>query len=63
MSGKSIANLTLTLVNVAMGRTPADMVIRNGVWVCVQSGEFIPETDVAINQVASRSLAKMPVTR
>jgi adenine deaminase len=24
------------------------MVIRNGVWVCVQSGEFIPETDVAI---------------
>ena len=48
MSGKSIVNLTLTLVNVAMGRTPADMVIRNGVWVCVQSGEFIPETDVAI---------------
>ncbi len=36
------------LVDVAMGRKPADMVIRNGTWVCVQSGEYIPETDIAI---------------
>jgi adenine deaminase len=35
-------------VDVAMGRLPADMVIRNGQWVCVQSGEIIPNTDIAI---------------
>lgn len=38
----------LTLVNVAMGRTPADLVIRDGRWVCVQSGEIIPHTDIAV---------------
>jgi adenine deaminase len=48
VSASSIAKLTLTLVDVAMGRTPAELVIRNGVWVCVQSGEFIPGTDVAV---------------
>ena len=31
-----------------MGRAPADLVIRNGQWVCVQSGEIIPNTDIAI---------------
>jgi len=31
-----------------MGRTPADLVIRNGLWVCVQSGEFVPHTDIAV---------------
>jgi adenine deaminase len=31
-----------------MGRRPADMVIRNGRWVNVHSGEIIPNTDVAI---------------
>jgi adenine deaminase len=36
------------LVDVAMGRLPADLVIRGGRWVCVQSGEIIPETDIAI---------------
>jgi adenine deaminase len=36
------------LVDVAMGRKPANLVIRNGTWVCVQSGEFIPKTDIAI---------------
>jgi adenine deaminase len=36
------------LVDCAMGRASADLVIRNGVWVCVQSGEFVPATDVAI---------------
>jgi adenine deaminase len=36
------------LVDVAMGRLPAELVIRNGRWVCVQSGEIIPNTDIAI---------------
>ena len=40
--------LTKKLVNVAMGRVPADLVIRNGIWVSVQSGEFIPKTDIVI---------------
>src|SRR5512136_92852 len=40
--------LTRTLIDVAMGRQPADLVLRKGTWVCVQSGEFVPETDVAI---------------
>jgi adenine deaminase len=31
-----------------MGRVPADLVIRNGQWVSVQSGEIIPGSDVAI---------------
>ena len=39
---------TRTLVDVAMGRAPADLVIQNGRWVCVQSGEIIPGTDVAV---------------
>jgi len=38
-----------TLVDVAMGRQPADLVIRDGTWACVQSGEFIPHTDIAIS--------------
>jgi len=44
------ASITLTrsLVDVAMGRKPADMVIRKGQWVSVQSGEIIPDTDIAI---------------
>jgi adenine deaminase len=36
------------LVDVAMGRQPADLVIRDGRWVCVQSGEIIPHTDIAV---------------
>ncbi len=36
------------LVEVAMGRRPADLVIKNGRWVCVQTGEVIPNTDLAI---------------
>jgi adenine deaminase len=39
---------TPRLIDVAMGRSPADMVIRNGQWVNVHSGEIIPNTDVAI---------------
>ncbi len=36
------------LVDVAMGRVPADLVVRRGRWVCVQSGEIIDDTDVAV---------------
>ncbi|MDR3572678.1 MAG: adenine deaminase [Anaerolineaceae bacterium] len=36
------------LVDCAMGRASADLVIRQGQWVCVQTGEIIPKTDVAI---------------
>jgi adenine deaminase len=36
------------LVDVCMGRRPADLVIRDGRWVCVQSGEIIPRTDIAV---------------
>ncbi|HLF88030.1 MAG TPA: adenine deaminase [Anaerolineales bacterium] len=44
----ALTSRTRTLVDVAMGRTPADLVIRHGRWVCVQSGEIIPHTDIAI---------------
>lgn len=44
----SSTKLTRALVDVAMGRIPADLVIRGGKWVCVQSGEIIPNTDIAI---------------
>lgn len=37
-----------SLVDCAMGRVPADLVIRAGKWVSVQTGEIIPDTDVAI---------------
>jgi adenine deaminase len=36
------------LVNVAMGRKAAEVVVRNGMWVNVHSGEVIPATDLAI---------------
>ena len=36
------------LVDVAMGRKPADLVVRNGRWVNVHSGEIIAGTDLAI---------------
>ncbi|MCD1642386.1 adenine deaminase [Aurantimonas coralicida] len=36
------------LVDVAMGRTHADLVVRNARWVNVHSGEIIPQTDVAV---------------
>ncbi|PKO06857.1 MAG: adenine deaminase [Chloroflexi bacterium HGW-Chloroflexi-3] len=37
------------LVNVAMGRKTASLVIKNGRWVCVQTGEIIENIDVAIS--------------
>ena len=39
-----------SLVDVAMGRKPADRVIRNVRWVNVYSGEVIPNTDIAITE-------------
>jgi adenine deaminase len=36
------------LVDVATGRRPADLVVRNGRWVNVHSGEIIAGTDLAI---------------
>lgn len=44
----SSTKLTRALVDTAMGRVPADTVILNGQWVCVQSGEILPGTDIAI---------------
>ena len=48
MTGEAYAQMTRALVDVAMGRLPADLVIRNGRWVCVQSGEILPDIDVAV---------------
>jgi adenine deaminase len=31
-----------------MGRAPADLLIRHGRWVCVQSGEIVPDTDIVV---------------
>jgi adenine deaminase len=36
------------LIDVAMGRAPADLVLQQGTWVCVQTGELIQNTDIAI---------------
>ncbi|HET6595407.1 MAG TPA: adenine deaminase [Anaerolineales bacterium] len=44
----SSTKLTRALIDVAMGRLPADLVIQNGNWVSVQSGEILPGSDVAI---------------
>lgn len=48
MKPAEIAAMTRGLVDVAMGRRPADMVIRSGRWISVQSGEIVPNTDIAI---------------
>jgi len=48
MKSNDIMKRTQMLVDVAMGREPADLVIRKGRWVCVQSGEIIPNTDIAV---------------
>ena len=38
-------DVSRALVDCAMGRLPADLVIRGGRWVCVQSGEIVPDTE------------------
>lgn len=45
----SWAQSAKTLVDVAMGRVPADTVIRGGKWVNVHSGEIIKDTSIAIS--------------
>lgn len=45
---KTWSELALQLVDVAMGRTPADCVIRNGRWVNVFTREILDNTDIAI---------------
>jgi adenine deaminase len=48
MNAAKWGKMTKNLVEVAMGRAPADIVIRGGRWVCVQSGEIISDTSIAI---------------
>jgi adenine deaminase len=48
-NAQQIAKTSRRLADVAMGRQPADLVIRGGQWVCVQSGEIIADTDIAIS--------------
>ncbi|MFN2113749.1 MAG: adenine deaminase [Anaerolineales bacterium] len=48
MNAKEISARTRALVDVAMGRKKADLVIQNGRWVCVQSGEIISGIDIAV---------------
>jgi adenine deaminase len=45
---KSDFSSTRNLIDVAMGRASADLVLLKGTWACVQSGEFVPDTDIAI---------------
>jgi adenine deaminase len=40
--------LSRSLVDVAMGRETADIVIKNGRWVNVQSGEILAHSDIAV---------------
>lgn len=49
MDAKSLSEMTRRLVDVAMGRAAADLVIRDGRWVCVQSGEILEHHDIAIS--------------
>lgn len=48
-SASQITQTTRNLVDVAMGRKAADLVLRNGHLVSVQSGEIIENSDVAIS--------------
>lgn len=43
------AKMAPQLVDVAMGRIAADLVVRNGKWVNVYSGEIIKGTDLAVS--------------
>jgi len=45
---KPWSEIAPSLVDVATGRAAADLVVRNGRWVNVHSGEIIPGTDIAI---------------
>lgn len=45
---KTWQQVAMQLVDVAMGRAPADLVIRNGQWVNVYTREVLPHTDIAV---------------
>ncbi len=45
---KPWSEVATRLVDVATGREPADLVIRNARWVNVHSGEVIPSSDIAV---------------
>lgn len=45
---KPWSEVATSLVDVAMGRSTADLVISGGQWVNVHSGEIIPGTDIAV---------------
>ncbi|MGB1286061.1 MAG: adenine deaminase [Aggregatilineales bacterium] len=45
---KTWQDVATRLVDVAMGRLPADLVIRNGQWVNVHTREVIPQMDIAV---------------
>lgn len=47
---KPWSDCAVRLTDVAMGREAADLVVRNGRWVNVHSGEIIPATDIAITE-------------
>ena len=47
---RSWADAAPQLVAVAAGRAPADLVIRGGIWVNVQTREALPHHDLAISQ-------------
>jgi len=42
------ADLAPQLVNTAAGRSPADTIITNGIWVNVHTREALPGHDIAI---------------
>ena len=54
MNSQVDSETSRTLVDTAMGRMPADLLIRKGRWVCVQSGEIIPAIDVDRDPTARR---------
>lgn len=48
MKSADYYKMSQQLVDVAMGRTPADMVLQGGYWVNVHTAEIIDHTDIAI---------------
>ena len=49
-AGNGWEQVSESLVDVAMGRAYADLVVSNGRWVCVQSGEILPGISVAVKE-------------
>jgi adenine deaminase len=49
MDVEALQKMRRRLIDVAMGRQAADLVVRDGRWVCVQSGEIVEHTDIAVS--------------